>query len=279
MTRIAPLLALVALMLMGQDCEDAPPPPTEPTYCAFVDPPVLDQIVDGAASWLNTIIGGEPSVDRRATVLVRFGQSYCTGVVVSRHSVLTAAHCGYAPSTVHSIYLDNETPPFHSTEHIIHPSYQRYLEGKDPYGRRSDLMIVHVAEVLPGPYAGNYYSEKLAHSVNQCSDVIAQGWGRTEEDPIPCFDNDGDGSPDSWCLRERGELQVHEWNIPPVGGLLRVEGVPCFGDSGGPTYTVVDGDLWLAGISHTTSSSDCLAGAHLVKVVDHAAWISQTIRK
>ena len=127
------MLALVALLLMGQDCEPEPPPPGGPTYCKGNEYTILDQLMDGAGSVWNTIIGGEPSADRRATVQVLFDGSYCSGVAINAHTVLTAGHCGPETTTQHVVRIEGDPTPYIAAYHVVH----RITCGTSPTPRTS----------------------------------------------------------------------------------------------------------------------------------------------
>jgi len=270
-------LAALSLLLMAQSCEPPPPPPPPPpdpvpeggtAYCKGREYTILDQIMEDLGGAWDTIIGGIESTNRRATAKVYFGQSYCSGVVLSPHTVLTAGHCGYGANTVHEVRILGGDPgpagAYHSTRKLVHPDYLRYVA--DPTlleARKADLMLLYMDDPLPGPYIPltRLYTSALSEG---CWGMIAQGYGRAE-DELP-----------SGKLREAQYLITQETDKYIISRLTDA-GKICFGDSGGPLYAdvYIGGEhvLYLAGITTTTMSQDCLVGGTHVKVEAFRQWI------
>jgi len=260
MKRALPLL-LLSLLLMGQDCEPEPPPEGGNTYCKGNEYTIFDQIMEGAGSIWNTIIGGVESTDRRATVQVLFDGSYCSGVAINPHTVLTAGHCGPETDTQHVIRIEGDPTPYTSAYHVVHPDYLRYLANpSDQEARKSDLMLILFDDALPGPFVGNFYSSQLT---DMCLGLVAQGYGRWEEPGA--------------MLREAKYIITQETDKYLISRLAP-EGKICFGDSGGPLYADVNGRPHIAGITTTTMSRDCLVGGTHVKATGYVGWIYENMK-
>jgi hypothetical protein len=181
--------------------------------------------------------------------------------------VLTAAHCGYGAATVHNIYFPTRIPdsdfvtldgPYTESAHLVHPTYWEWLADPTLWEKRqSDLMLIYFDKDLPGPYLGMKLYSSTSASV--CKGLVAQGLGRWE----------GSGL----SLRETKYSITSE-----VGNIINSrnteDGRICFGDSGGPLYADVAGEIQLAGITSTTMSSDCLAGGSHVAVDKFREWIA-----
>ena len=269
-------LAALSLLLMAQSCEPPPPPPPDvprdgTNYCHGREYTILDQIMDDLGGAWDTIIGGIESADRRATVQVFFADGYCSGVALSPHTVLTAGHCG-AFASQHSIRLYGQATRYESTEHLTHPDYLRYQA--DPTlleARKADLQLVFTADAIPGPYINVFDHIYTSVLTDNCWGMIAQGHGKAE-----------DGLP-SGQLREAEYLITQETDKYIISRLTDA-GKICFGDSGGPLYadvnTITGHQLYLAGITTTTMSSDCLVGGTHVKIgfPDFASWIATNMR-
>jgi len=268
MTRLAPLL-LLALVLMGQDCDPAPPQPSPQggtSYCFGLDYSILDSAMAGVGGIWDTIIGGEMSTNRRATVQVFFGSSYCSGVVLSPHTVLTAGHCGYGEGVEHRIKLEGSSTYIVSNESLVHPDYLAYINSgnTDLEARKSDLMLLYTAEAIPGPHVPltHLYMSELAE---QCYGLIAQGYGRDEY-------------PETGAMLRESKYKITQETTKHVRSVMTDVGKVCFGDSGGPLYADVGpGSLYLAGITTTTMSSDCLTGASHVKVSHYTDWLEANV--
>jgi hypothetical protein len=254
----------LSLVLLGADCD---PPELPAGYCsgAETQPGVLDTVIDGIGGVWNTIIGGTISTDRRSTVRVHFGQSYCSGVVISAHTVLTAAHCGYGSTVTHSIRFDDPNGyevRLASNEHLYHPDYQTWIDNNDLTGRRADIMLLFVTANLPSPYAGTLYT---SDDTEDCDSLTAQGWGLDEFPNEPA------------TLRESDYMVTQE-----LDEVIRTKQVGwggiCFGDSGGGLYAIVGGIPQVAGITSTTMSQDCLVGSTHVKVHHFKTWVEDNVR-
>ena len=259
------LLLTLALVLMGQDCEPTEPP-TPPEggsdYCYGNDYSISKSLQyavsnDGIiGAEYGAILNGIPSGDRRSTVQVLFGQSYCSGVILDQHHVLTAGHCGYASTTVHMIKAGDQT--FTAESHVVHPDYLKYVANPaDREARKADLMVIYVPDDLPGPYVGYQFYESGVAPV--CSGLVAQGWGKSETPGAQLRET-------KYVITEEKPKLLTSIADPTAGKI-------CFGDSGGPLYADVAGKARLAGITTTTFSQDCLVGGNHVKVFAFRDWI------
>lgn len=250
------------ILLTAQSCEPAPPPPTD-NYCAgTVQGTVfngLTEFVDNATGdSLNTIVGGELSTDRRATVHVFFGSSYCTGTAISPRVVITAGHCGYAVE--HDVRIEGKT--YHSSKQTVYPDYLAFTEGTNPLGRQSDIQLLHMDEDIPGPYARyGYIHQAMAP---HCTSLKAQGWGQDE------FPETGP------------QLRESDYRVKSVNGAKLITeqatwGGICFGDSGGPLYVVETSTgeelLYVVGAASTTADKTCEHGSTHTNVSHFKNWI------
>lgn len=274
MKRLAPLLLLCAFLMGQESCEEVPPELVG--YCAGNDYSIWDSVVagyerDGFDGAYSTIIGGEPSDNRRSTVQIRFGSSYCSGVVLAENLVLTAGHCGYGDATEHNVYLPTRKPgsdfvdlegPFKAAKHVVHPDYLEWVANPVLLNKReADLMILIMEDHLPPPYVGiNFYQSNAAKI---CRGLVAQGLGRWE----------GSGL----SLRE-AKYQITNETARMLRSKNTEAGKICYGDSGGPLYADVAGQILLAGITSTTMSTDCLAGGSHVKASEFQPWVIDVIR-
>jgi V8-like Glu-specific endopeptidase len=248
MKRALPLLLLS--LLMGQDCESPEP---DPGYCSGSEGAV-NYVVGG----FSTIIGGELSTDRRATVKILFGQSYCTGTIIGKRTVLTAAHCGYEDSATHTIHIEGH-PSIGASHKLVHPDYWDWINDRNFEGRRSDLMLLYTDSDLPDPIVSTIYN---ASSTATCDMLWAQGYGKDE------FPETGAQ------LRESRYLVKTEYEKNLITKQATWGG-SCFGDSGSALYAEMDdGTLQIAGVLSTTATQDCLVSASYVKADYFKSWIA-----
>jgi hypothetical protein len=247
MKRVA--LLVLALALFGAECEPAPPPGPPDTYCQGSPPKgILDTLLGGITDAYNTIIGGELSTDRRATAFVSIGGTgYCSGTVMSAHTILTAAHC-----LGDSMTVTVGAQKFPVGETLRHPAYSRA-----PY---NDLALLFVEATLPGPYVYKVYDSARAAD---CDSLLAQGWGQSE---TPAIDLNESG----YRVVKENQKTLYTKQIDP-GGI-------CFGDSGGPLYAMVGDETQIAGVTSTTYSNDCLVGGDHVRLSYYIPWLEENVR-
>jgi hypothetical protein len=247
MKRVA--LLIVALALLGAECEPTPPPGPPDAYCQGSPPKgILDTLFGGITDAYNTIIGGELSTDRRATAFVSIGGTgYCSGTVIGLHTVLTAAHC-----LGENMSVTIGAQSFLVSETLKHPDYSRA-----PY---NDLALLFVEPNLPGPYVIQVYDSARAA---ECDSLLAQGWGKSETPAI-------DLNESAYRVVKENQKTLYTKQLNP-GGI-------CFGDSGGPLYAIVDGSPQLAGVTSTTYSNDCMVGGDHVRLSYYIPWLEEHVR-
>lgn len=203
-----------------------------------------------------SIIDGEVSTDRRSVAFFKMQSGYCTAVVVSANSALTAAHC--VESTPRYLRIEGEDYPI--TEYLVHPSREDFKD----FGFYGDLALLYTEMQLPGPYA------RLGEPGLQCyPELLAQGYGKTEKDV--------------W-----GKL--HEAWVEEVGHsvhFIEVSTGPCFGDSGSPLVAFNDEGAYLIGISSFVHSLGCRGSdypnmrrgsASYINLFNYYEWVRRNMR-
>ena len=147
MKRLIPI-TLALLLLGAQDCEPPKPNPQGGNdFCYGNNYSILGslrELTGDFGAGFNAIIDGKPSLERRSTVQVLFGQSYCTGTVIGPRVVITAGHCGYGETTAHTarVYERDGAP----AEGEVQPPVIAYADAKT--GQRVDA-------AGPGTFAFN----------------------------------------------------------------------------------------------------------------------------
>jgi hypothetical protein len=226
-----------------------------------------------AAAPAAAIVGGEdaPELDPHLVMIVSDRGGFCSGVVVSRRAVLTAAHCVTTPGAAYRLHWRDAAsgaPVMVEPERVIpHPRYRK--DAEKTRVPSVDLAIVRSKEPLPA----RFLPARLG------------GTGT----PVP--DKDA-------LLRVAGYGLSLEWD-GSTGGRLRSVALPvitphspgrvlvwlsgkqgsgaCQGDSGGaildPAGTVVAVTAWAEG----SGGRRCGAITQGVLVAPERAWIDATI--
>lgn len=240
----ATVLAVIVFLLNG--CGDSWNPEF---YCAGSTSPITQKIV-----------GGEDSVDRRATVLVLVnnGAGLCSGVALDAHNVLTAGHC--ADGNRFQIALELGGPRVEVEQVTIHPAFS----GKGPL---HDLALMYTSQVLPGPYPVTVYDAAAGNPDlrDSCDYLLAQGFGKDET---------GTAGGLHETLFEVGGVSLYTLTTSAVGEGAGI----CSGDSGGPLYAFVDGAMLLAGITSTSIGYDCRFISQHVHLENYWPWVQENLK-
>ena len=180
-------------------------------------------------------------------VLQRSGATagFCSGIVIARRAVLTAAHCVPAGADLRVHYRDEAgTPVLLPVADVVrNPGYR--ADAVKARRRSVDLAVVHLRADLPARFRPATLG--MAAAISPGARFRIAGYGVTRE---------GDG-------RSSGHLRLGEIVArPPLSSLLlwakgaEGQGGACTGDSGGPVLdaeadTVEAMTLWSAGSGKT----------------------------
>ncbi len=218
----------------------------------------------------EAVVGASADGDAHAgsivMVLQRRGSAagFCSGIVIGRTSVLTAAHCVPQGADVRIHYRDAEGAPvlLAVTRVVRHPGYRADAIAKRE--RSIDLAVITMAQPLPDRFSAATIGEPGAVTAGTSFRVV--GFGVTRE---------GDGK-SSGQLRE-ATLATRE----PLSAMLlwaedpRRQGLgACTGDSGGPVFgadggLVVALTLWASG----TGAAQCGAVTQALWLAPYRDWI------
>jgi hypothetical protein len=195
------------------------------------------------------------------------GAGFCTGVVIARDVVLTAAHCVAAIKTTRIYFKNDDLPVFLEPKAMAtHPQYR--AQAPKTRERSIDLALIHTSAQLPEPFKPTLIDERAPH-VGDAFGIA--GFGLTRE---------GDGKSAGvlrWAeLRTRAPLSsILLWAEDPKGQGFGA----CEGDSGGPVFALDTNALFAI-----TSWSEGEGGAHCGKLTQAAliapqrAWIDGVLR-
>ncbi len=243
MTRLTYITSLIAITsIMG--CNDAP-----------------QLIEEGSINQVHqAIVNGSVDQDHQAVGVLLSGQDVaCTATLISRNTVLTAAHCvtdAAAPRQIldHVEFflggLNGRSIKANSV--TVHPKY----EG----GKQADLAVVQLSENVD-----HVSPMTIAKQMAQPGEaVLLLGFGKT-----------GEHSGQFGVLRQATNVigQVADQTMV-IYGADGENGNLCDGDSGGPTLASRQGTEILIGV-HSSKGGTCGQQGHDVRVDVYNAWITR----
>ncbi len=200
------------------------------------------------------VVGGAVTSDFQSTVALYWdGEFGCTGTIVAADRVMTAAHCLEGGDTPSHIMIGDTLGSGHMVavrDGWMHPDYDFNAEFA------ADIAVLLLDEdvsavVIP------IDRTPAAQLVN--TSFIYAGYGDTQG-------TGGDGK------RKAANAHVTELE----GDVLVAEtdnGGACFGDSGGPLYRNVDGQLHVMGVVSFGYTDDCMDAGGNTRTDIYADWV------
>lgn len=203
------------------------------------------------------------------------GEGLCTGTLISKKIVLTAAHCldnsGSAIKSISVIFTQDVSK---ATQDAIRfgvksQIHELFLSSAGGQGAWNDIALVKLNEEAPANVKFAKLPSIVSAPLKTKTPIIQAGFGRQEATRMPASDTSG-------VLKKVSGIEVI--NVVQNGQelLLKEDGKgSCNGDSGGPAFTKsASGRLTQVGInSRGTDPYSCIGAGVFTSVAAHLDWI------
>jgi hypothetical protein len=228
------------------------------------------------------IIGGKPTISYKNVVAILLdrhdgapARMHCSGTVIARHTILTAAHCvkdgniDYRPAIksgrMSYILGTLRESPGHGPVEIVEATFP---DEYDPIKYIHDVAVMYTSskkeELIPAQPAVLHQSLPDWSAIINKENLTFVGWGLA--DPNVGYSL-GVKREANW-----GIISADVWTVQYPGGNTGT----CYADSGGPAFYTKGTSLVLMGI---TSKGDpyCRTGGADTRVDSHYAWITKNL--
>lgn len=217
------------------------------------------------------------------------GAGECTGSILANDIVLTAGHCTLTNPTLLFLYFGNDKPEVTGMEDLIKllvsdprarrvtgglvPSLWPRLDNKINKKNWGDIALLKFSGGLPAGYRPATLA-KTTTGINANDVVTLAGWGLV----------DGVLEVKSKTLR-KVNVTIHDPAFSETEMLLATskEKGSCHGDSGGPAYLKVQGQLQVVGVTsradaETDENGECIGRTVYTKTQPYLTWINNAIK-
>lgn len=203
------------------------------------------------------------------------GQGICTGTLISKRIVLTAAHCldssGSAIKSIAVVFTQDISKATEATVRFgvkgrVHELFPSSIGGQ---GAWNDIALLKLNEDAPANVKFAKLPSLVAAPLKVKTSLIQSGFGRTEATRSPASDSSG-------VLKQVSGIEVLKLTPDGKELFLKEDGKgSCNGDSGGPAFArSAGGKLTQVGInSRGTDSNSCIGVGVFTNVASHLNWI------
>ncbi len=258
------VIALAASIALASGCAKDNGPKSEADSELRAGNIVGGTVADASFQKANGVVG--------LIMLSEGGQGLCTGTLISKRIVLTAAHCladseltGVAVVFAPNVSSPTEDQIRFGVKIAVHQAYG--LAGLSLSGSHNDIALLKLDSDAPA----DFQPARLPASDNlKAKTMLTQaGFGKTQALRNTPGDTSG-------TLKKVDGIQLIAKSKDGKELLMNEDGKgSCNGDSGGPAYAkAADGKLTQVGLnSRGTDGKTCIGVGIYTNVAAHLAWI------
>jgi V8-like Glu-specific endopeptidase len=195
-------------------------------------------------------------------------EALCTGSIIGKNSILTAAHCvDHDPANINIVFgidIHKAKPEFirSANQFVIHPNWNKHLRTGE-----ADLAVINFEGDLPDGFMPVDLADQSLELKNG-QKVIMAGFGV----------NDGETKAGAGKLRQM-TTEILDFRSATEIVTNGQKSSVCFGDSGGPAFIKVGNALVQWGVASSVASEACNDSSVHTVVMKYLTWINRSMEK